>query len=100
MVTQPSCNHQFLLVWNFVSFNLNDMHLNYFEFCKLARVLMDWKLRAREGIKRRRGYKTKISDHPCPHQEGSVECGYFVVGFMRDVVLNGIDVLERKESYT
>ena len=76
------------------------MHLNYFEFCKLARALMDWKLIAGEGIKRRRDYKTKISDRPCPHQEGSVECGYFVLGFMRDIVLNGIDVLERKEFYT
>ena len=61
---------------------------------------MDWKLRAGEEIKRRRDYKTKISDHLYPHQEGSVECGYFVLGFMRDIVLNGIDILESKEFFT
>ncbi|GMN48415.1 hypothetical protein TIFTF001_017583 [Ficus carica] len=31
-------------------------------------ALMDWKLIAEEWIKKRRDYKTKISDHPCPHQ--------------------------------
>ena len=57
---------------------------------------MDWKLIVGEGIKRRRDYRTKISDRPCPHQEGSVECSYFVLGFMRNIVLNGIDILESK----
>ena len=76
------------------------MHLNYFEFYKLVRVLMDWKLIARKWIKKRRDYKTKISDHPYPHQEGSVECGFFVLGFMREMVLNELDVLESKEFYT
>ena len=42
----------------------------------------------------------KISDRHCPHQEESVECGYFVLGFMRDMVLNVLDVLERKELFT
>ncbi|GMN57688.1 hypothetical protein TIFTF001_026786 [Ficus carica] len=54
----------------------------------------DWKIMAGEGIRRRQDYKTKISNRPCPVQEGSVECGYFILGFMRDIVLNGIDVLE------
>ena len=50
-----------------------------------------------EGIRRRRrDCKTKISNRPCPLQEGSVECGYFILDFMRDIVLNGIDVLESK----
>ena len=44
-----------------------------------------------EGIRRRQDYKTKILNRPCPLQEGSVECGYFILGFMRDLVLNGID---------
>ncbi|GMN67047.1 hypothetical protein TIFTF001_036112 [Ficus carica] len=43
-------------------------------------ALMDWKLLTREGIRKRRDYKTKISDRPCPLQEGSIECGYFVLG--------------------
>lgn len=76
------------------------MHLNYFEFYKLARTLMNWKLIAEEWIKRRHDYKTKILDRTCPHQVGSVECGYFVVSFMRAILLNVIDVLERKEYYT
>ena len=54
-----------------------------------------------EGIRRRRrDCKTKISNRHCPLQEGSVECGYFILGFMRDIVLNGIDVLENKEFFT
>ena len=54
-----------------------------------------------EGIRRRRrDCKTKISNRPCPLQEGSVECGYFILGFMRDIVLNGIDVFESKEFFT
>ena len=53
-----------------------------------------------EGIRRRQDYKTQISNRPCPLQEGSVECGYFILGFMRDIVLNGIDVLESKEFFT
>ena len=46
-----------------------------------------------EGIRRSRDYQTKILSRRCPMQEGSVECGYFVLVFLRDIVLNGIDVL-------
>ena len=53
-----------------------------------------------EGIRRRRDCKTKISNRPCPLQEGSVECGYFILGFMRDIILNRIDVLKNKEFFT
>ena len=54
-----------------------------------------------EGIRRRRrDCKTKISNRPCPLQEGSVECGYFILCFMRDIVLNGIDALESKQFYS
>ncbi|GMN64983.1 hypothetical protein TIFTF001_034052 [Ficus carica] len=38
-------------------------------------VLTDWKIMTGEGIRRRRDCKTKISNRPCPLQEGSVECG-------------------------
>ncbi|GMN72002.1 hypothetical protein TIFTF001_052756, partial [Ficus carica] len=57
-------------------------------------ALTDWKITTGEGIRRRRDCKTKISNRPCPLQEGSVECGYFILGFMRDIVLNGIGALE------
>ncbi|GMN27161.1 hypothetical protein TIFTF001_044084 [Ficus carica] len=49
-------------------------------------VLTDWKIRTGEGIRRRRDCKTKFSNRPCPLQEGSVECGYFILGE------NGLDM--------
>ena len=63
---------------------------------------MDWKLIAGEGIKKRRYYKTKILDRSCPRQEGSVECGFFVLCFMRDIVsnANGLDLHQSKAFYT
>ena len=61
---------------------------------------MDWKLTVGEGVRKRRDSKTKISNRPCPIQEGSVECGYFILGFMREIVLNGIPILESKEFFT
>ncbi|GMN28418.1 hypothetical protein TIFTF001_002033 [Ficus carica] len=71
------------------------------DFTELINMaLTDWKIMAGEGIRRRQDCKTKISNCPCPLQEGSVECGYFVLGFMRDIVLNGIDVLKSKEFFT
>ncbi|GMN70630.1 hypothetical protein TIFTF001_039670 [Ficus carica] len=71
------------------------------DFTKLMNMaLTNWKIMTGEGIRRRRDCKTKISNRPCPLQEGSVKCGYFVLGFMRDIVLNGIDVLESREFFT
>ncbi|GMN22404.1 hypothetical protein TIFTF001_040247 [Ficus carica] len=65
------------------------------DFTELMNMaLTDWKITTGEGIRRRRDCKTKFSNRPCPLQEGSVECGYFILGFMRDIVLNGIDALE------
>ncbi|GMN56024.1 hypothetical protein TIFTF001_025148 [Ficus carica] len=65
------------------------------DFTELMNMaLADWKITTGEGIRRRRDCKTKFSNRPCPLQEGSVECGYFILGFMRDIVLNGIDALE------
>ncbi|GMN47898.1 hypothetical protein TIFTF001_017072 [Ficus carica] len=71
------------------------------DFTELMNMaLTDWKITTGEGIRRRRDCKTKISNRTCPLQEGSVECGYFILGFMRDIVLNGIDALESKQFYT
>ncbi|GMN60108.1 hypothetical protein TIFTF001_029200 [Ficus carica] len=71
------------------------------DFTELMNMaLADWKITTGEGIRRRRDCKTKFSNRPCPLQEGSVECGYFILGFMRDIVLNGIDALESKQFYT
>ena len=76
------------------------MHRNQFELYQFTRALSDWKITVGEGIKKRRDCKTKISNRPCPLQEGSVECGYFILGFMREIVLNGINTLESKEFFT
>ncbi|GMN74361.1 hypothetical protein TIFTF001_052360 [Ficus carica] len=71
------------------------------DFTELMNMaLADWKITTGEGIRKRRDCKTKFSNRPCPLQEGSVECGYFILGFMRDIVLNGIDALESKQFYT
>ncbi|GMN73194.1 hypothetical protein TIFTF001_054836 [Ficus carica] len=71
------------------------------DFTELMNMaLTDWKITTGEGIRRRRDCKTKILNRPCPLQEGSVECGYFILDFMRDIVLNGIDALESKQFYT
>ncbi|GMN51334.1 hypothetical protein TIFTF001_020478 [Ficus carica] len=43
-------------------------------------ALTDLKITTGEGIRRRRDCKTKISNRPCPLQEGSIECGYFILG--------------------
>ncbi|GMN62957.1 hypothetical protein TIFTF001_032032 [Ficus carica] len=44
------------------------------DFTELMNMaLSDWKIMAGEGIRRRRDCKTKISNRPCPLQEGSVE---------------------------
>ncbi|GMN58471.1 hypothetical protein TIFTF001_027570 [Ficus carica] len=51
------------------------------DFTELMNMaLTDWKILTGEGIRRRRNCKTKISNRPCPLQEGSVECGYFILG--------------------
>ncbi|GMN32585.1 hypothetical protein TIFTF001_041760 [Ficus carica] len=51
------------------------------DFTELMNMaLTNWKTMAGEGIRRRRDCKTKISNRPCPLQEGSVECGYFILG--------------------
>ncbi|GMN70139.1 hypothetical protein TIFTF001_039184 [Ficus carica] len=57
------------------------------DFTELMNMaLTDWKIMTGEGIRRRRDCKTKISNRPCPLQEGSVECGYFILGE------NGLDM--------
>ena len=62
---------------------------------------MDWKFIGGKGIKKRWDYKTKISHRPCLRQESSVECCFFILGFMRDIVsnANGLDLLQNKIFY-
>ncbi|GMN64741.1 hypothetical protein TIFTF001_033792 [Ficus carica] len=51
------------------------------DFTELMNMaLTDWKIMTGEGIRRRRDCETKILNRPCPLQEGSVECGYFILG--------------------
>ncbi|GMN66892.1 hypothetical protein TIFTF001_035954 [Ficus carica] len=54
------------------------------------------------GIRKRRNCETLIGILRCPIQEGYVECGYFVLAFMREITLNvdGLVVLQTKDFYT
>ena len=54
------------------------------------------------GITKRRNCKTLIQTARCPIQQGNVQCGYFVLGFMREITLNvdGLALLQNKTSYT
>nr|GMN65547.1 hypothetical protein TIFTF001_034616 [Ficus carica] len=57
------------------------------DFTELMNMaLTDWKITTGEGIRRRRDCKTKFSNRPYPLQEGSVECGYCILGE------NGLDM--------
>ena len=54
------------------------------------------------GIRQRRNWQTLIDTVRCPIQEGYVECGYFVLAFMREITLtvDGLAALQTKVFYT
>ena len=56
---------------------------------------------AGEGVRQRRNWETLIETARCPLQEGYVECGYFVLAFMREITLtvDGLDTLQLKDFY-
>ena len=53
------------------------------------------------GIRQRRNLETLIDTVRCPIQEGYVECGYFVLAYMREITftVDGLDVLRTKDFY-
>ncbi|GMN62894.1 hypothetical protein TIFTF001_032028 [Ficus carica] len=77
----------------------NDPGEDFQQLITLA--LNDWKLLVGRGITKRRNCKTLIQTARCPIQKGNVQCGYFVLGFMREITLNvdGLALLQNKTSY-
>ncbi|GMN21530.1 hypothetical protein TIFTF001_050145 [Ficus carica] len=77
----------------------NDPGEDFQQLITLA--LNDWKLLVGRGITKRRNCKTLIQTARCPIQQGNVQCGYFVLGFMREITLNvdGLALLQNKTSY-
>ncbi|GMN32092.1 hypothetical protein TIFTF001_041679 [Ficus carica] len=78
----------------------NDPGEDFQQLITLA--LNDWKLLVGRGITKRHNCKTLIQTARCPIQQGNVQCGYFVLGFMREITLNvdGLALLQNKTSYT
>ena len=54
------------------------------------------------GVRQRRNWETLIDTARCPIQEGYVECGYFVLAFMREITItvDGLAALQTKDFYT
>ncbi|GMN25270.1 hypothetical protein TIFTF001_043874 [Ficus carica] len=77
----------------------NDPGEDFQQLITLA--LNDSKLLVGRGITKRRNCKTLIQTARCPIQQGNVQCGYFVLGFMREITLNvdGLALLQNKTSY-
>ena len=55
-----------------------------------------------KGVRKQRNYETLIDIVRCPLQEGYVECGYFVLAFIREITLtlDGLSLLQTKDFYT
>ncbi|GMN20888.1 hypothetical protein TIFTF001_039968 [Ficus carica] len=68
----------------------------------ITMALNDWKLLVGSGIRQRRNWETSIDTVRCPIQEGYVECGYFVLAYMREITdtVDGLAVLQTKDFYT
>ncbi|GMN66009.1 hypothetical protein TIFTF001_035086 [Ficus carica] len=68
----------------------------------ITMALNDWNVSVGRGIRKRRSCETLIDTVRCPIQEGYVECGYFVLAFMREITLtiDGLAVLQTKDFYT
>ncbi|GMN24717.1 hypothetical protein TIFTF001_043809 [Ficus carica] len=68
----------------------------------ITTALNDWKLLVGSGIRQRRNWQTLIDTDRCPIQEGYVECGYFVLAYMREITftVDGLAVLQTNDFYT
>ena len=53
------------------------------------------------AVRHRPNWETLIEIARCPLQEGYVECGYFVLAFMREITLtvDGLHTLQQKDFY-
>ncbi|GMN51300.1 hypothetical protein TIFTF001_020445 [Ficus carica] len=65
-------------------------------------ALNDWKITVGRRVRKRGNYETLIDTVRCPIQEGYVECGYFVLAFVREITLtvDGLALLQTKDFYT
>ncbi|GMN56129.1 hypothetical protein TIFTF001_025238 [Ficus carica] len=72
------------------------------DFKDLITALNDWKILVGRGIKKRLNYETLIDTVRYPIQEGYVECGYFVLAFMREITLTvyRLALLQTNDFYT
>ncbi|GMN61822.1 hypothetical protein TIFTF001_030906 [Ficus carica] len=54
------------------------------------------------GMRQRHNWQTLIDTVRCPIQKGYVECGYFVLAYMREITftVDGLAVLQTKDFYT
>ncbi|GMN42749.1 hypothetical protein TIFTF001_011962 [Ficus carica] len=68
----------------------------------ITTALNDWKVLVGSGMRQRRNWQTLIDTVRCPIQEGYVECGYFVLAYMREItfIVVGLAVLQTKDFYT
>ncbi|GMN69877.1 hypothetical protein TIFTF001_038923 [Ficus carica] len=68
----------------------------------ITMALNDWKLLVGRRIKQRRNCQMLIDTVRCLIQEGYVECGYFVLAFMREITftIDGLAVLQTNDFYT
>ena len=71
-------------------------------FGESTRALNDWKLTAGRGVTFNKPYgQTKFSiSQSAPRQKGSVECGYYIMRYMRDIIFNGWKDFAKIEKYT
>ncbi|GMN47418.1 hypothetical protein TIFTF001_016594 [Ficus carica] len=68
----------------------------------ITTALNDWKVLVGSGIRQRCNWQTLIDTVRCPIHEGYVECGYFVLAYMREITftVDGLAVLQTKDFYT
>ncbi|GMN62536.1 hypothetical protein TIFTF001_031617 [Ficus carica] len=68
----------------------------------ITTALNDWKILVGRGVRQRRNWETLIDTTRCLIQEGYVECGYFVLAFMREITLtvDGLAALQTNDFYT
>ncbi|GMN58632.1 hypothetical protein TIFTF001_027735 [Ficus carica] len=68
----------------------------------ITTALNDWKISVGRRVRQRRNWETLIDTTRCPIKEGYVECGYFVLAFMREITLtvDGLATLQTKDFYT